>query len=69
MFIIIHRVSGLDKGYKMTKKTQPKKQDTPPKERVLTRDEFMKALKKISRPIPEQKQPKQSGEGKKGTSE
>jgi hypothetical protein len=45
--------------------TKPKKQKpttkaiqkTPPKERVLTKDEFLKALKKATRPIPPKASP------------
>lgn len=32
-------------------KTKKKQQKTPPKERVLTREEFLNVLKKVTRPI------------------
>jgi hypothetical protein len=38
---------------KKNPKPAPKlKQKTPPKERVLTKEEFLNALKKATRPIP-----------------
>lgn len=49
----------------MTKQTQPKKK-TPSEKSVLTKEDFLKALKKATRPI----QPKAShGKGKSKTSE
>ena len=51
---------------KKTKPTQPKKQQkTPPKERVLTKKDFFKALDKVISVV----KPKSSSKGKSKTSE
>lgn len=54
-----------NKKPKTTPKQKPK-QKTPPKERILTREDFLRVLKKATRPIPSK--PKAShGKEKSGT--
>ena len=46
-------------------KSTKKKQNTPPKEHILTKSEFLKILDTVIQPVPS---PKQTKKGKTGTS-